>query len=599
MPSSTPVPASDPRSLLERFSADVERNVPVPMRDGTVLRADVWRPAGEGRHPTLLQRLPYNKADAFITGHLFGLEPLRAVGAGFAVVLQDTRGRYASEGTFEPFARESDDGADTIAWIADQPFSDGDVCMYGSSYVGATQLLAAASAPPALRAVAPGVTASEYYEGWTYQGGALQLGFALHWALGSLGGATVATRQMRGEDVAALAEELGRTLADMWPAYERLPLTDQPLLHELCPAYFEWLRHPQRDEHWRAIAPDQRYAEMTVPALHVGGWSDIFVDGTLRNYAGLREHAATEEARQGQRLLIGPWAHGNVHEVVGELDFTPSASQLALDMTAVQLDFFERVLSGRGFDTPPVRIFVMGANQWRDEDAWPIARTRHEHLHLRGDGRANTAAGDGRLSREPAGADEPSDRYVYDPRQPVPTIGGKTLMPSPLIGIHSGPRDQREVETRTDVLVYTGDPLECDTEVTGTVTLVLTAASSAVDTDFTAKLVDVHPDGRAIGIVDGILRARYRDGLERPRLLEPGRPERLTIELGATSMLFRAGHRIRLEVSSSNFPRFDRHPNVGGDLSAVTEAELVPAQQTVFHDADRPSYLVLPIVDDA
>ncbi|HEY8584697.1 MAG TPA: CocE/NonD family hydrolase, partial [Capillimicrobium sp.] len=512
------------------------------------------------------------------------------------VVLQDTRGRYASDGAFDPFADERDDGADTIAWVTGQPFSDGSVCMYGSSYVGATQLLAAGGAPPALRAVAPAVTASEYLEGWTYQGGALQLGFALHWALGSLGGGTVMTRLMRGEDLGAIPAELNRTLGDMWPAYERLPLTDQQLLQQLCPAYFDWLQRPQPDERWRALAPSERYAQTAVPALHIGGWSDIFIDGTLRNYAGLRAHAATAEARAGQRLLVGPWAHGNPHDVVGELDFGPGASQLALDMTAVHLDFFERVLSGRGFDTPPVRIFVMGADRWRDEDEWPIARTRHERLHLRGAGRANGAGGDGRLAPEPADTSEPPDRYVYDPRQPVPTVGGATLMPSPLIGKHSGPRDQREVEARRDVLVYTSDPLPRDTEVTGTVTATLTVASSAVDTDFTAKLVDVHPDGRAISVVDGIQRARYRDGLDRPRLLEPGRPERLTVVLGATSMLFRAGHRIRLEVSSSNFPRFDRHPNVGGDLHAVTDADLVPAQQTVFHDAERPSYLELPVV---
>jgi putative CocE/NonD family hydrolase len=358
-----------------RFGAQVERNVAVPMRDGTVLRADVWRPVGEGRHPTLLQRLPYDKSSSFITVHQAGLEPLRAVGAGFAVVVQDVRGSYESDGGFEPFAHEAEDGADTIAWIAEQPFSDGQVCMYGASYVGATQLLAATEAPPALRAIVPNITGSEYYEGWTYQGGVLQLGFTAWWSLG-FGADTLLRRRAAGAEVAELEAALVRLLADPWTVYERLPLDDHPLLRELTPAFFDWLAHPERDAYWRATAISERYGAIAVPALHIGGWSDIFVDGTLRNYVGLRDGAATQAAREGQRLLVGPWAHGNAHEMVGDLSFGPEASQLALDMTAIQLDFFARVLAGRPFETPPVRIFVMGANRWRDEDAWPIARKR-------------------------------------------------------------------------------------------------------------------------------------------------------------------------------------------------------------------------------
>jgi len=242
-----------------------------------------------------------------------------------------------------------------------------------------------------------------------------------------------------------------------------------------------------------------------------------------------------------------------------------------------------------------VRIFVMGADVWRDEDAWPIARTRVTRLYLHGAGAANSARGDGRLAAQLPG-EEPPDRFVYDPRDPVPTVGGPTLLPSPLIGIHSGQRDQRAVEARDDVLVYTTEPLAEDLEVTGTVVLELVAASSAPDTDWTAKLVDVHPDGRALGVTDGIVRARYRDGLERAAPLRPGEPTAFTVVVGSTSMLFRAGHRVRLEVSSSNFPRFSRHPNTDGDLTAVDEAGLQVARQTVYHDAARASCLLLPVV---
>ena len=582
-----------PTTVVERVL--IERDVEIPLRDGTVLRADVWRPAGDGRHPTILQRLPYDKANSFITAHLYGLEPLRAVAAGFNLVLQDCRGTGTSDGVFRPFVDESQDGADTIAWIAGQPYSDGNVVMYGASYVGATQLLAATADPAALRAIAPHLTASEYHEGWIYQGGAFQLGFALSWSLGALGAAALVKKAAAGEDVGALADEFAAANAAMDPYFARLPLTDQPLVNTLVPAYREWLGRPERDAAWQATAISERYGSIDVPALHIGGWSDIFLEGTLRNYVGLRAGAATEAARDGQRLVIGPWAHGNPHEVVGELDHGPSASQLAVDMTSLHLAFFEAVLRGESPPGPPVRLFTMGANTWRDEDEWPLRRARVQRLYLRGGGRANGAAGDGGLSATAPG-DEPPDHYVYNPRDPVPTVGGCTLLPSPLIGVRSGPREQRAIEARGDVLVYTSEPLEQDTEVTGEVRLTLFAASSAPDTDWTAKLVDVHPDGRAIGIADGILRARYREGLERPVLLEPERPERFEVVLGSTSMLFRAGHRIRLQVSSSNFPRFSRHPNTAGDLAAATEADLRPALQTVFHDGERASYLELPIV---
>jgi putative CocE/NonD family hydrolase len=549
----------------------LERGVPVRMRDGTVLAADVWRPAGPGRHPVLLQRTPYDKALGLIA-HA-PIDPARAVEAGYAVVIQDVRGRFASEGRFDPFRQEVADGADTIAWTISQPWSSGWVAMYGSSYVGATQLLAARGTPPGLQAIAPFVTGSEYYEGWTYQGGAFQLGFALMWARGF-----AATELARRGDDPALRDRLDLELRDPWPLYTRLPLDDQPHLRELASFYLDWLAHPTRDAYWTGTAINGHYERIQIPALHMGGWNDIFLEGTLANYAGMSAAGAP-----AQRLVVGPWGHGTMGDMIGDVEVGPDGSRYALGSSDLHLAFFDQVRSGGEPDGPPVRLFVMGPNRWRDEDDWPLARATEQRLYLR--------AG-AELSHEPpAGAEEP-DTYVYDPRDPVPTAGGPTLLPGHELSFRLGPRDQSDVERRTDVLVYTSEPLPRDLEVTGRVELVLHAASSAPDTDWTAKLVDVRSDGKPLGVVDGILRARFRDGLEHPELLEPGRPYRYLIVLGSTSSVFRAGHRVRLEVSSSNFPRFDRNPNTGSE-----DVELRAAHQTVFHDVERASYLVLPVVE--
>jgi putative CocE/NonD family hydrolase len=560
-----------------RVDISIERDVPVPLPDGTTLRADLWRPADGRPAPVLLQRTPYDKGFALVVQG--GLDPARAVAAGYAVVVQDVRGRYASEGGFEPFTSEAADGAATIAWVAEQPFCDGRVATYGGSYVGATQLLAAVERPPALRAMLPHVTSADYFDGWMTEGGAFQLGLALNWAR-SLAAGELARRRDAGEDVDALEERLDAEIADPRSAYERLPLVDQPVLAELAPYYLDWLAHPARDAYWRAISARERLAGVAVPALHLAGWHDVFLEGGLAAYAAMRGAP--------QRLVIGPWAHAGWGDAVGEVIYGPEASRYALDPTDLHLTYFDSILRGADPDAAPVRIFVMGADRWRDEDAWPLARARTRALHLRADAS---------LTWAPSEPGEAARSYVHDPADPVPTTGGRTLMPGHEASIALGARDQREVEARPDVLVYTTAPLERDVEVTGAVRLVLHAASSAPDTDWTAKLVDVYPDGRALGVTDGILRARYRDGLDRERLLEPGRPERFEIAVGSTSMLFRRGHRIRLEVASSNFPRFDRNPGTGGDGARATASDLRTARQHVFGDAERPSHLELPIVE--
>ena len=573
----------------------IEKDVDVPMRDGVVLKADVYRPAGASDLPTLVQRLPYDKELPALAN--FSFDVLRGAREGYAVVHQDTRGRYRSEGDFHPFFDEAADGEDTVAWAAGQAWSSGRVGMVGASYFGATQWLAAGQAPPALQALAPAVTGHDYHEGWAYQGGAFELGFNLCWCLLSLGLGEVARGLGAGT---ASMEDFTRLIAanDVNDElYWRLPLTDQPALERVAPYYAEWLAHPTYDDYWRAIAPRERWGSITAPALNIGGWYDVFVGGTLANYVGMRRHGGSEAARR-PGLIVGPWAHGNQGGAFPERLYGTMAADAAFDLTGVQLRWFDRHLRGvdGGAQDAPVRLFVMGADAWRDEQDWPLPDTRFTPFYLHSSGRANSAAGDGVLSREEPG-EEPEDVYLHDPRRPVPTVGGQTFLPGLFISANAGPLDQRRVEARDDVLVYTTAPLERAVEVTGPIELVLRASSSAVDTDFCGKLVDVHPDGRAEILTDGILRARYRESMGELSLLEPGRPYELRIDLWATANVFGAGHRIRLEVASSNFPRFDRNTGTGGTIAQETEADLVQAVNRVFHDRARPSHVLLPLIE--
>lgn len=558
----------------------LERDVAIEMRDGTLLRADIWRPQSSGRFPTLLQRFPYDKSAALASIVLAGVEPARAVQAGFVVIVQDTRGRFASDGVFTAFTDEARDGADTIAWIRKQPFSNGQLGMYGVSYGGATQLLAAGERPDGLVAIAPHLAGAETYEGWIYEGGAFRLGFALWWAANSFARAELARRRRDGRDVADLAVALDALLRDPWAAFRQLPLNGVEVVNELFPSYLDWVEHPARDAYWQAGAFLERIGDPFCPSLHIGGWNDIFLSGTLRNHAAL-----------GGRLLVGPWAHAVPFDVIGEADYGPEATQGSLDMTALQLGWFADQMKGTSSPShqpaAPVRLFVMGANRWRDESAWPLARARETTFYLRSGGT---------LAPNPAPGDEPADTFVYDPLDPVPTTGGATFLPGLYVARHAGPQDQTAIETRADVLTYTSEVLTRPTELTGYVTVILHASSSARDTDWTAKLVDVSPSGRPLGLLDSIVRARYSNSTECAQLLERGQPHEFTIVLGAISVLIDSGHRLRLQISSSNFPKFDRNPNHGGDIPRAGASDCVSANQTIFHDSARPSRLVVPVV---
>jgi hypothetical protein len=570
----------------------VERNVAVPMRDGTVLRADVFRPEPEGRYPVLLTRTPYNKSLANLS---YGwLQPIRPASEGYVVVVQDVRGRFESEGTFKPFHQEVADGFDTVEWAARQVWSNGRVGMYGISYLGATQWLAAASQPPNLQAIFPSLTGSDFYDGWTYRGGAFELGFNLTWSAILLALPEIARADLSPQETQQLLGGLYQVVFDHWPAIRHQPIRDMPAFaHDVvAPYYKEWLDHPTRDAFWEPITIEAAHPKIHTPAYNLGGWFDLFCRGTLRNFSGMRANGANEVARNGQKLIVGPWSHGaTLTTMVGQTVFGQASQVLLEDL---HLSWFDRWLrdADTGIDRePPVRAFAMGTNAWNTYADWPPPEARLSRYYFHGNGAAATARGDGVLSTDAPG-DERPDHFLYDPVNPCPTVGGQ-LFPYPL-DVPPGQFDQSRVEERPDVLCYTSAAFDRDTEVTGNIEVRLWAASTARDTDFTAKLVDVSPDGTALNLCDGIIRARYRGGFTTPVPLQPGRPIELSIDLAGTSNVFLTGHRVRVEISSSNFPRFDRNTN-SGELIATDAANFV-ATNTVLHDAAHPSHIVLPVV---
>ncbi len=570
----------------------VEKNIAVEMRDGCVLRADLFRPDTVDKLPVLLNRTPYNKQMPMVfTGTL---DAIRAAEAGYNVLVQDCRGRFASEGVWNCFTVEARDGYDTIEWAAQQRWSDGKVGTYGASYMGATQWLAATEAPPSLKAMCPSITASDYHDGWTYQGGAFSLFFNVSWTMAALAPARL-LREREGNP--AVASELGAVMSSIDAMREKMkfvPLSKFPMFRAGAPYFFDWLAHPGYDEYWRALSIEEHHKKINVPALNIGGWYDVFQRGTLRNFAGMRAGGATAAARAGQRLIVGPWNHAvPFQNLVGAVDFGFRSGPVSVDIDGQQLRFFDRWLKGKdgAADESPVRIFVMGINQWRDEKEWPLQGTEFRRYYLHSRGRANSMYGDGALSVESPSA-EPPDSYLYNPLDPVPTVGGGLCCyPGALQG---GAFDQGGVEHRADVLVYTTEPLAEDVEVTGPIELTLYASSSALDTDFTAKLVDVSPCGTALNLTDGIIRARWRKSRETQALLTPGKVEEFKVDMWSTSNVFKKGHRIRLEVSSSNFPRFDCNPNTGSEQFA--DADVRPALQTVRHDGEFASFITLPII---
>lgn len=574
--------------MAEAHEVSVERDVSVQMRDGVRLAADVYAPHGSGPFPVLLLRTPYGKTGAQSPAYL---HPLWYARHGYIVVAQDVRGRGASGGEWYPFEHEATDGYDSVEWAAALPRSNERVGMYGFSYPGACELLAAALQPPHLACIVPAMTSSDYWRGWTYRGGALQQAFVQSWVLHELASDTARRRGLHD-----LERELLAARRDVGGFFEDLPLNRRGVLasDDIAPYYFDWLHHSARDDYWMRWSLEPRFGQIRVPALHIAGWYDIFLDGTIRNFLGIRQ-AGSPEVSAAQRLVIGPWYHMFWARFVADADFGAEARN---DVDAMQIRWFDHWLKGESngvAEEAPIRAFAMGANRWRSESAWPPTKARAVDLYLASGGAANSLNGDGRLTRRPV-AESPSDVFVYDPLSPIPSLGGRSCC-SP-DDVPMGPANQIPVEIKNGVLVYTTPRLRRDAEVLGPVEVTLYAATSARDTDWTAKLVDVHHDGLAINLSEGIIRARYRSSWSEPELLEPGRCYEYQIELGATGNLFKAGHRIRLEISSSNFPSYDRNLNTGGPVGTEPRHAAVTATQQVFHDAARPSRLTLRTLGD-
>ena len=567
----------------------VHKDVKVAMRDGTELATDLWVPETMPA-PTLLVRLPYGKDLPALFA--YGLVPniFALVEAGYAVVWQDCRGTFRSAGDFTPMLNEAQDGADTVAWVLEQPWCDGTIGTYGPSYLGFVQW-ASLTGGAQVKAIAPCVTTTDYYTTpWYSEGGAMSWHTIQSWSTQMA--LVEALRRGDGE----LIGGLGAMVAEPEPHLAALPPIHQPLLEKMWPWWSELLEHPARDQFWQDLSVLDQAGQVTVPALHIGGWFDIFAANTARSFTELRSRAGTAEAREGQRLIIGPWDHLNSTGIYPDRRFGLAADAITQDLTSEHVRFFDRWLRGRtdaGSGSAPVKIFVMGIDQWREEQDWPLPDTSYESWYLHGSGRANTAAGDGRLSTDaPAGT--ATDTYLYDPLRPVPTLGGRIMLPTTANA--AGAVDQRPAETRDDVLCFTSEVLTEPVEVTGHVSLTLFASSSAPDTDFTGKLVDVFPDGRAIFLTDGILRARYRNSLAEPEPLTPGEPYELSLDLSITSNVFLPGHRIRLEVSSSNFPRYDRNSNTGGVIAEESADQVTVAVNRILHGPAHPSRLVLPVI---
>jgi putative CocE/NonD family hydrolase len=572
------------------FETTFEQDVEVPMRDGAILRADMTKPDGPGPFPTLIERTPYGKGGGSENSVR---APEFFARRGYAVLIQDVRGRFTSDGDFYPFRDDGAgvlrDGYDTVEWAATQDWCDGNVGMIGGSYSGATQYRAAMSRPPHLRAQFVRESSADYYREWVYRDGAHEHGFSLYWA-------RVVTNQNLARLVPAQDLEQQQSMfktigddIDDW--YERLPLAPCPFLEGLADWHNDFLAHPQDGPYWWELAVDRYHDQIETPIYHLGGWFDIFLAGTLKNYTGLRQRARTEAARRAQKLIIGPWIHGSSNTNVtkaGDIDFGPDAAR---DINELRLPWFDHLLKGQQtgiLDEPPVQIFVMGRNQWRAEQDWPLPDTQYckYYLHDGTSGSVDSLA-DGTLSANPPSGSEHPDSFEYDPDHPVASIGGNTL------GIPGGAVDHREIDERC--LTYTSAPLETELEVTGPVKAVLYAMSSAPDTDWVVRLEDVDGDGFSRNVCDGILRARYRNSYEHPEPLEPGKIYRFEIDLWATSNAFLPGHRLRVAITSSCFPRFDRNLNTGGPIHR--EAKGLIAINTVLHDQERPSHIVLPVID--
>jgi putative CocE/NonD family hydrolase len=549
-------------------SVVVERDIMTPISDGVKLASDVYRPAKPGKYPVVLTRTPYGKTNPH---HKYAFAGGLFASQGFVFIVQDVRGKFNSEGEFYPYLNEGRDGYETQEWAGTQSWSNGKIGTYGFSYWGSTQWLSAPYQSQYLRAMVPIVTSQDLYARWIYNG-IFRLNDVLFWHY-----ANSCRTERTLEDI------------DIDKAIRTLPLieADDEMGQDL-PSYNDWITHPTPGEYWDQLRVDDKVDCIQAPALMIDGWYDYYLELMLEDYNRMISGGGSPEARQS-RLIIGPWTHEAVSKF-DDIDFGSQADFMKqIKIILAWYNYWLKNEPNEILKSGPITLFVMGKNEWRSENEWPLARTVFTRYYLHSGGKANTVSGDGALSLQKP-LDEPPDQFTYDPQNPVPSIGGTSIYGN----AKPGPCDQREIEQRPDVLVYTTPQLEEDVEVTGPIEAIIFASSDAPDTDFSAKLVDVYPDGTAINLRSGMVRARYRESFNEPSLLDEKSIYEFRIPVGATSNLFKKGHCIRMEISSSHFPEFGRNPNTGAD-NAIS-AETRKAKQTIHHNAQYPSHITLPII---
>jgi putative CocE/NonD family hydrolase len=537
-------------SPSERIRIDHHRAI--PMRDGVTVYADVYRPERAGRYPVIVVRTPYGvqRENVGVHDRLIQLAKM-----GYAVVNTDVRGRYESDGAWDPFRFEARDGYDVVEWAAKQPWSTGKVATQGGSYLGHVQWATLGEQPPSLVAAFPAVASTNLYANWITQGGAFHLAFNFGWGVVRMPYRIMQPQwYFTGPDAAPELryEELLKHLP--------LETMDERAFNHPVKHWRDWVAHESYDDYWKAVSDEEKFAKVNVPVMTQG---------------------ANERARSLTRMVIGPWGHGPSRKY-GDLDFGPDADRTLFAYEQRWHDFHMKGMKN-GVDTDaPVQIFYMGVNRWRDEQDWPVPGTQPTRWHLQ--------PGGGLAPALPTGADG-ATTYRYDPNDPVPTTGGNNCCGSPTI---AGPVDQKPLDARQDIVRFTSDVLKEPVTIAGPVSMDLHATTDGRDTDWMVKLIDVYPDGKAYPMAEGILRARFREGLDKPQLLTPGQAYRYTVDLIGTAVVFQPGHRIRVDITSSNFPQFDRNLNTGDPLGKGTQPRL--AQQTIHHSASKPSAIVLPVV---
>ncbi|HXN22802.1 MAG TPA: CocE/NonD family hydrolase [Candidatus Dormibacteraeota bacterium] len=568
-----------------------EFDVKVPLRDGVELSANIWRPKALAKYPVVLMYTPYDSTSRWVVG-----EAQYYASRGYAFAGIDIRGRYGSGGDsylywhrdWQHGGFEGQDVQDVLTWLGERPWSTGQVAMQGPSYLAMVQWMGAYLGSPYLKAMVPECSPGDHYNN-VFPGGAFQLGNSVLF-LTKLGGS-----RTNNDDL--------RSFFEWAKVYRHLPLRtmDQTFVGKKVRLWQDFLDHPDHDEYWRfsvanwpsvgELTPG-KYSKVKAPTLNITGWYDQVQQDTINNYMEMVLYGP-EELRDKHRLIIGPWRHATYVRKTGDIDFGPEAD---VDLKPIKLrwyDFWLKGIQNGIMDEPPVDVFVMGENKWRSEMRWPVSRAVATKYHFHSSGKANSRFGDGQLSiTEPS--TETADTFVYDPDDPVPTYGNVEPWQDYLANDVDGPRDRRAIQRRDDILVYTTSELDRDVEVTGRILVRLFAASSARDTDFAAILNDVGPDGYARILADGIIRARYRNSFKKQEFLTPGKVYEYTIDLMSVSHVFKKKHRIQIEISSSNFPNYDRNPNTGRPLGE--DAEIRKAKQTVYHDHVYPSHIILPLV---